>query len=82
MQDEIAMLQSFGITMPSPAYIAAALVFSLIGIAAFAVGRRRRRPVTTWTGLALMLYPYVVWSTWGLWVVGMALCGVLLYDRR
>lgn len=82
MQDEIAMLNSFGITMPSPAYVVALLVFSVIGIIAFAVGRRRRRPVTTWTGLALMLYPYVVWSTLGLWVVGVALCGVLVYDQR
>ncbi|MDB5884605.1 MAG: hypothetical protein JWR74_776, partial [Polaromonas sp.] len=34
----------------------------------------------TWTGVALMLYPYAVPQTWLLWTVGVALCA-WLYAR-
>jgi hypothetical protein len=73
MQDELSALEMLGITLPSPAYIVGVIVFSVIGMVAYFVGRRRHQSATRWIGLALMLYPYVVWSTWGVYVVGIAL---------
>jgi hypothetical protein len=34
-----------------------------------------------WLGLALMLYPYVVWQTWLLYVVGAGLSIAVWLDR-
>ncbi len=73
MQDELNALEMLGITLPSPAYIVGVIVFSVIGMVAYYVGRRRHQSATKWIGVALMLYPYVVWSTWGVYVVGIAL---------
>lgn len=72
--DAIATLQSLGFELPSPAYIAGAIVFGLIGLVAFRAGRRGGRRTTLWLGVALMLYPYAVSATWLLYVVGTALC--------
>ncbi len=58
------------------------MVFGLIGYVAFRHGRKRDRPVTLWIGIALMLYPYVVSSTWLLYVVGVALCIGIWYDHH
>lgn len=82
MQNELDMLADFGITWPSPAYLVGVLVFSIVGMVAFYVGRRAGRPAQKWIGLALMLYPYVVWQTWALYVVGIGLCAWLWFDHR
>ncbi len=79
--DELAALQSLGLELPSPAYIAGAVVFGLIGLVAFRLGRRRERPVTAWIGVALMLYPYVVSRTFLLFTVGLVLCAGLVWDH-
>lgn len=73
--DELKNLESLGLVLPSPAYIVGAILFGLVGYAAFRRGRRTSRSVLTWTGLALMLYPYAVSQTWLLWAVGAAFCG-------
>jgi hypothetical protein len=73
MQDSLETLNELGIVLPGPAYIAGVVVFSLIGIAAYYYGKRRGRSRMRWLGLALMLYPYVVWQTWLLYVVGTGL---------
>jgi hypothetical protein len=79
----IETLQMLGIEMPSIWYLAGMLLFSIIGIAAFWQGRKLKRPPVKWLGLALMLYPYVVWSTAGIYVVGVGLCIALwVYWRR
>ncbi|MEO8835569.1 MAG: hypothetical protein ABI364_02395 [Caldimonas sp.] len=82
MQDELDTLGVLGITLPSPAYIVGAILFGILGLAAYYVGKRQGQPRTRWLGLALMLYPYVVWQTWLLYLVGAALCGAIWYDRR
>lgn len=74
MQDELDLIRTLGITLPSPAYIVGAILFGLIGIYAYYVGKHRERPRTKWLGVALMLYPYAVWNTWLLYIVGIALC--------
>ena len=79
--DELAQLQSLGFTLPSPAYIFGAVVFGLVGMAAFRYGRKREQPLKVWLGVALMLYPYAVSRTWLMYVVGIALCAGLFIDR-
>ena len=72
--NELKNLQALGLTLPSPAYIFGAILFGIVGYVAFRRGRKTSRPVLTWTGVALMLYPYAVSQTWLLWAVGVALC--------
>lgn len=56
-------LQSLGISLPSPAYILNAVIFGLIGFAAYRYGKRAGRPRSRWLGVALMLYPYAIART-------------------
>jgi hypothetical protein len=80
--DELRALQSLGIELPSPAYIAGAIVFGLIGLVAFRRGRKSGRKWTTWIGVALMVYPYAVSNTWLMYAIGLAMCAGLYWDRR
>jgi hypothetical protein len=80
--DTLSSLQALGITLPSPAYIFGAIVFGLIGFAAYRYGKKAERPRTKWLGVALMLYPYVVTQTVWMFVVGVALCAGIYFDRR
>ena len=75
--DELKSLQSLGLILPSPAYLLGAIVFGCIGYAAFRRGRKTSTGTLTWTGVALMVYPYAVPQTWLLWTVGVALCAGL-----
>jgi len=79
--DELATLQSLGLTLPSPAYIAGAVVFGIAGIVAYRLGKRTQRPRMRWLGLALMLYPYAISQTWLLYVIGLALTLAAWWDR-
>ncbi len=79
--DELATLKSMGLELPSPAYIVGAILFGLVGVWAWYSGRRQQRPRRKWLGVALMLYPYLVWQTGLLYVVGAALCAGLYFDR-
>ena len=81
MQDELGRCSELGITLPSPAYIVGAILFGVLGLAAYYYGKRDGRPRTRWLGLALMLYPYVVWQTWLLYLVGVGLCVAVWFDR-
>lgn len=80
--DDLNSLQSLGLSLPSPAYIFGAVIFGLIGIAAYRLGKRAERPRTKWLGVALMLYPYAVPEIWLLYVIGVALCVAVYWDRR
>jgi hypothetical protein len=71
--NELKALQSMGLVLPSPAYLLGALVFGLVGMVAFGRGRKLSRPALTWSGLALMLYPYAISETWLLWAIGAGL---------
>ena len=73
MTDTELMLVSLGVTLPTPAYLIAVLLFSVIGIVAFYKGRRAKRRAVTWLGVALMLYPYIVWGTVPVYIVGVVL---------
>ena len=82
MNDSLAMLAELGVTLPTPAYLAGTLLFSIIGIVAWIAGRRRRNRAVKWLGLALMLYPYLVWTTAPLYAVGIALSVATLWAWR
>jgi hypothetical protein len=82
MQQELDALETLGVTLPSPAYILGAIVFGVLGLAAYVHGRRAGRPRTRWLGLALMLYPYLIWNTVLLYVVGLGLSLAVWLDRR
>ena len=73
--NELSGLGSLGLELPSPSYIAGAILFGMVGYVAFRRGRKASRPELTWTGVALMLYPYAISQTWLLWAVGVVLCG-------
>jgi hypothetical protein len=78
--NELKQLESLGLALPTPAYILGAILFGIIGWVAFRRGRQRSNTVLTWTGVALMLYPYAISNTWLLWLFGAALLG-LAYAR-
>ena len=78
--DAVQTLESFGLTLPSPAYIAGVLLFGLLGYAAYRYGKKTERPRSKWLGIALMLYPYIVPQTWLMYVVGVALCAGVYFD--
>jgi len=79
--DTTQALESLGLTLPTPVYIAGALLFGLLGYAAYRYGKKTERPRSKWLGVALMLYPYVVPQTWLMYVVGVALCAGVYFDR-
>ncbi len=76
MNEQLKLLESLGFVLPSPAYIAGAIVFGIVGLVAFRWGKKISRPKLTWTGVVLMLYPYVVYDARLLWLVGFVLCGL------
>jgi hypothetical protein len=78
--NELKQLESLGLALPTPAYILGAILFGIIGWVAFRRGRQRSSAVLTWTGVALMLYPYAISETWLLWLLGAALL-CLAYAR-
>ena len=77
--DELKSLESLGFTLPSPAYIAAAIVFGIIGFASYRYGKKTARVKVKWIGVVLMLYPYRISETWLLYLVGVGLCVVLYF---
>lgn len=74
--NELKQLELLGLALPTPTYIIGALLFGIIGWIVFRRGRKTSLSVLTWTGVALMLYPYGVSETWMLWLVGVALSGL------
>lgn len=73
--EELKTLEAMGLVLPSPIYIFGVIVFGIMGYVVFRRGRKTNRPVLTWTGVALMLYPYAVSQNWLLWALGVGLCG-------
>ena len=82
MQNELDALEALGFTWPSPAYSLGLILFGVLGIGAYYYGKRTGHRRTRWLGVALMLYPYLVWQTWPLYLVGVALCIAIWFDLR
>lgn len=80
--DELNTLSGMGLVLSTSAYIFGAILFGLIGFAAYRHGKRTSRPKVKWIGVGLMLYPYAVSGTAMLYVVGAALCLALYIWRN
>jgi hypothetical protein len=80
--DELKALESLGFTLPTPAHVFGAILFGIIGIAAYRYGRKTDVAATRWLGIALMLYPYAISATWLLYIVGAALCAAAYFFAR
>jgi len=80
--EELKMLESLGLAMPSPAYLFGLFLFGIIGFAAYRYGKKMSLQSFKWIGVALMLYPYVVSATWLLYGVGVVLCVGLYFNRK
>jgi hypothetical protein len=80
--DDIKTLESLGFSLPSPAYLAGSLLFSLLGYLAYRYGKRNALALTKWLGVALMLFPYGVSDTRLLYIVGAGLCLAAWFASR
>ena len=80
--DDLNSLSSMGLTLPGPAYIAGAILFSIIGYAAYRYGKKASLAAPKWIGIALMLYSYVTPETWMMYVAGIGLCAALYAFRK
>lgn len=80
--DELKALESMGFTMPSPTYLAGAIIFSFLGWAAYRYGKKASKATIKWLGVVLMLFPYVIDETWLLYAVGTGLCIAVYFYRR
>jgi hypothetical protein len=79
--DNLSEMQSLGFSLPSPAYLTGAILFGLIGFAAFRYGKTSGRPIIRWLGFTLMAFPYVVPQTWLMYLIGAGLCIALYWYR-
>jgi len=79
--DALDIARDAGLVLPSPAWIAGCVLFSLVGLAAWRYGKAVERPAIRWLGLALMLYSYFTAPTWLLYGVGLALCAAIWWNR-
>ncbi len=79
--DELKTLETMGFAFPTPAYLFGAILFGIIGFAAYRYGRKNSHSAGIWLGIALMLYPYAISETWMLYSVGAGLCFGLYFWR-
>jgi apolipoprotein N-acyltransferase len=77
--NELKAMQTMGFSWPSPGYLWGALLFGMLGYAAFRRGRKTEQLGLVFSGIALMVFPYLVGQTWILWAVGTALSIWVLY---
>jgi uncharacterized membrane protein YdcZ (DUF606 family) len=80
LKQNLALLESLGFTLPTPAYIFGTVLFGFIGMYAWYRGKKKKLPVFKWIGVALMVYPLFVPETWMMYAAGCALCiGLYMY---
>ena len=65
--------------MPTPANLFAAVIFSTIGMAGLAYGKKAGYLYPILFGAALMFYPYFVSQTWLVYGIGVALTALLIH---
>ena len=73
--EELKVLESMGLVLPSAWNIVGAILFGIAGYVFYRRGKSTKQPGLLWTGVALMLYPYAVSETWMLWIIGFGLSG-------
>lgn len=80
--DTLDTLQGLGLALPTPAYLAGAILFGILGYAAYRYGKKAAQPRAKWLGVALMFYPYFIPAgTWLLFGVGAGLCAAIYFWR-
>jgi len=57
------------------------ILFSSIGLGYFIYGKKQRKPVPLFCGLALMVYPYVIDTQFLIVVIGATLCAIPYFWR-
>ena len=80
--NDLNTLGALGLTLPSPAYLIGAILFGIIGMAAYRYGKKTSLGYPRWIGAGLMIYPYAISQTWLLYVVGAGLCAALYFFRE
>lgn len=80
--EHLNTLQGLGFALPTPAYLFGLIFFGIAGYALFRHGRKAGLPKVKWIGLAMMLYPYVVTDTVGLYAVGGLLAAAAWVMRK
>ena len=73
--EELKVLESMGLVLPSAWNIVGAILFGIAGYVFYRRGKSTKQPGLLWTGVVLMLYPYAVSETWMLWIIGFGLSG-------
>jgi hypothetical protein len=68
--------------MPSPANLFGALIFGVVGLAAFLYGKKQAKMGPLAIGLLLMIYPYFIEETWILYAIGAALTAAIFFFRE
>ena len=71
--DELHAVEPLGFALPTPAYLAGAILFGFFGFAAYRCGKNTSLPNAKWIGIALMVYPYAVSETSAVYAVGLGL---------
>lgn len=59
--------------MDSTANLLSGLLFSSIGVGYLLYGKKQQRQAAIVSGLALLIYPYLVDQLWLIWAIGLAL---------
>ena len=72
--NELRQLESLRRVLPTPLYMVGAVLFGILGYIAFRRGRKTAKRTLIWTGIVMMLFPYLVPETWLLWLLGVVLC--------
>lgn len=67
--------------MSTEAYLFWGLIFGSIGFGYFLYGKKQGRAVPLVCGIALMVYPYVVSSTWAMVGIGLVLMAIPYFVR-
>lgn len=79
LQQQIQALQGLSGLNFSFAFLFGSFVFGVIGFYLWRTGRKRVNAKVVWTGVALMVYPIFLTSTWLLWCVGIFLTSLAYY---
>jgi hypothetical protein len=74
-------LRGLGLGDFSPAVIALAVFFGLVGFAAFRYGRKNDEPRPLFLGIALMAYGYFVTNAWLSLAIGSLLTLLIFFPR-
>lgn len=64
------------------AVLLSGLLFSSIGVGYLIYGKKQQRQAAFCSGLALLLYPYVIDQLWLIWLLGLALMAVPAVFKR